>query len=679
MKKIVALLLLLATVVSAQQTAGTTTTPVLTPGEVYSTGNLVQMTTTTSGSTWTNAVYQDQLTCWAWGMPGNCGPNPSVRPGNIINYSYGLTDIYQQVQLANSATLAVPGLRINGYNFGFMAKNGNGWDDGRVDQLNAYVTFYGSDGKVKDYTNYNLNSKFDWTQFNYTKDFVSPYSITELSTVRYGFVGMDNNFWAGNYGPEIYNISFSLKYSVDPCANDPLYSPTCPGYMDALNKLLPPAPVSSTTTVDPVVSTVASPTTIVTEPVAVQTTTPTTTTTVGQPTVVAAVVAAPAPAPVTTTPTTSSTTSTTSSSTVQVTKESTPSSGGNVSLALSIISKNQDRDAAGSAVAQAAVAQAQQTATQAQQEAVSVAAQAVSNSISAGQSALKSESNNSSTRTGSGYNAQSDAILQNAGQVSLVLGPTVNSNSNSNTQKQEQATNTVAMVNVTQTNNVFQTVQSVLVNKNEPNKSATVDTTPTTTSTTLLAPQQNQTVTATSLPNQSINNSSATISQEEKPQSNSIYALVPPQQHTLQLSMPIVTTVEISQQPVIVYQQPQTNNVNESPTLLPPNFLTDRTNPLTDIVEAKQNIPQSSTIVTTGPSVNRNAQDSEVAGGVSISKMATAPQGYGDYLNFTMRDVAFYAPKEVYKNQRNVDNQRALRLLTNDSKHREMVEMQYAK
>jgi hypothetical protein len=41
--------------------------------------------------------------------------------------------------------------------------------------------------------------------------------------------------------------------------------------------------------------------------------------------------------------------------------------------------------------------------------------------------------------------------------------------------------------------------------------------------------------------------------------------------------------------------------------------------------------------------------------------------------------VAFYAPKEVYKNQRNVDNQRALRTLTSDSKHREMVEMQYAK
>lgn len=679
MKKIVALLLLLATVVSAQQTAGTTT-PVLIPGEVYSTGNLVQMTTTTSGSTWTNAVYQDQLTCWGWGNPGNCGPNPSVRPGNSINFSYGLTDIYQQVQLANSATLAIPGLRVNGYNFGFLAKNGNGWDDGRVDQLNAYVTFYGSDGKIKDYTNYNLNSKFDWTQFNYTKDFVSPYSITELSNVRYGFVGKDNNFWAGNYGPEIYNISFSLKYSVDPCANDPLYSPTCPGYMDALNKLLPPPSANSTTTVDPVVSTVASPTTIVIEPVSVQTTTPTTTTTVGQPTVVAAVVSAPAPVTSTPTSTTSSATSTSSSSTVQVTKESTPSSGGNVGLALSIISKNQERDAAGSAVAQAAISQAQAAATQAQQEAASVASNAVSNSISAGQSALKTESSGGSTRTGSGYSSQSDNLVQPTSAISLVLGPTVNSNTNSNAQKQEQVTSTATTMTTTQTNTVVsQPVQAVVIRNTEPNRNDTTITN-TTNATALLPPQQNQVVTATTPLPKSTNTGPSTNTQEEQPQTSSIYSLVPPQQPALQLVVPTVSTVESIQQPVVVQQQQiQSSNTNESFAILPPNFLTDRSNPLTDIVEGKQNIPQNSTTAISGPAVNRNAQDNEVAGGISINKMATAPTGYGDYLNFTMRDVAFYAPKEVYRNQRNVDNARALRLLTNDSKHREMVEMQYAK
>ena len=59
--------------------------------------------------------------------------------------------------------------------------------------------------------------------------------------------------------------------------------------------------------------------------------------------------------------------------------------------------------------------------------------------------------------------------------------------------------------------------------------------------------------------------------------------------------------------------------------------------------------------------------------------MTTAPIGYSDYLTLAMRDVAFYAPKEVYRNQRNVDNARALRQMTSDNKHKEMVEMQYAK
>ena len=66
-----------------------------------------------------------------------------------------------------------------------------------------------------------------------------------------------------------------------------------------------------------------------------------------------------------------------------------------------------------------------------------------------------------------------------------------------------------------------------------------------------------------------------------------------------------------------------------------------------------------------------------MAGGVTIAKMANAPIGFTDYTNFTMRDVAFYEPKEVYKNQKTIDNARALRQLASDRLHREMVEQQY--
>ena len=113
------------------------------------------------------------------------------------------------------------------------------------------------------------------------------------------------------------------------------------------------------------------------------------------------------------------------------------------------------------------------------------------------------------------------------------------------------------------------------------------------------------------------------------------------------------------------------------PSLNLNDFVANRTNPLNEVLEAKQNVPQSNSTQQIGSSVNRNASDNDVAGGVSIATMAVAPTGYGDYLNFTLRDAAFYAPKEVYKNQRNVDNARALRQLTNDSRHQQMVEQQY--
>lgn len=225
---------------NAQQS--TTGVQDLIPGQVYSTGNIVIPTTTTSGSTWTNGVYQDQLTCWAWGNPGYCGPNPIVRPGDNINFSFGMTDLYQAHAIANVLPSSGSGLTINGYRFSFTAKNGNGWDDGRVDTLSAYVSFYNASGKSVEYDYYNLNSKFNWTTFNYNKDFVTPYASQDLSTVRYGFVGRDNNFWAGPYGPEVNNVSFNLKYSVDPCATNPMYSPSCAGYADALMKLVPAAP-----------------------------------------------------------------------------------------------------------------------------------------------------------------------------------------------------------------------------------------------------------------------------------------------------------------------------------------------------------------------------------------------------------------------------------------------------
>lgn len=594
----------------------------LDPGQVYNTGNIVNWGPPASNgggvSPWINGVYQQQLTCWGPGGPGNCGPMPTViSNAGTINFSYGMTDIHQIANINSALPSNSTGLRVNGYNFSFYAKNGNGWDNGQQDYLTAYVKFQDTKGSTVVDNQYNLNYKFDWTYFNLNKTFDTPYASKDLSTVQYGFVGMDSNFWAGTYGPEIFNISFSLKYSVDPCATNPMYSPTCPGYLDALAKLLPPATATTTSTIaDPITATStsgSSTTTVVTDPVA-STVSVSSATTIGQPSVVASIVSAPS---------STITASPSLSSTSQSTKESS-SGNSNTSLALSIISKNSDRDAAGSAVAQAAVSQAQAAANQAQQEAQSVAANAVANSTTG-----SSASTNGQQSSGNGIrvnnNSNSTNFTLQSGQTNIATAMSGPQISNNATAQQQSSGTSISIANS----------QSVVV--------ANVNT-------------QQSTATTFALP------------------------LLQPQQ--LVFSAPVVSVFQTEQAlqiQTLTQSSNRTTQSTETYSIVPPNFLTDKSNPLTDIIEGKQNIPQSNTIANVGPSVNKNAKDNEIAGGVDLNKMALAPTGYGDYLNFTMRDAAFYAPKEVYRNQRNVDNQRALRQLTNDSKHKDMVEMQYAR
>ena len=47
------------------------------------------------------------------------------------------------------------------------------------------------------------------------------------------------------------------------------------------------------------------------------------------------------------------------------------------------------------------------------------------------------------------------------------------------------------------------------------------------------------------------------------------------------------------------------------------------------------------------------------------------------YAQVMLQDSAFYLPKEIYKKQRVVDNQRLLRSLNNDKKYTEMIDGQY--
>ena len=150
-------------------------------------------------------------------------------------------------------------------------------------------------------------------------------------------------------------------------------------------------------------------------------------------------------------------------------------------------------------------------------------------------------------------------------------------------------------------------------------------------------------------------------------------AYAPPSITTLPLQAPAYVTenpVQVLSQPVTPVavteaEQPQQQR----------NFTTDKTNPINDIIDSKPIVAEQRT-ETNLAAVNRNAQNNEVAGGVDINNIAIVPVGFNAY-NVALRDAAFYAPKEIYRNQKTVDNVRALRSLASDRLHQEMVDQQY--
>jgi hypothetical protein len=198
--------------------------------QVNNTGNLV-------GSTWNNGYSVPDLTCWGDARGSvNCSPGgtPYVRPSGAINFSYSFTELYQFRAMADALPYSGAGLMVTGFQFNWMSKNGNYWDDARQDQLSAYVQMYSKGGQWIENKSYDLNFIHDWTNFAWTGTFSKERRGEDLGTILYGFMGKDNNFWLGPYGPEIMNVSFSLRYQPDPCVTNPLHSTDCPGFLKAI-------------------------------------------------------------------------------------------------------------------------------------------------------------------------------------------------------------------------------------------------------------------------------------------------------------------------------------------------------------------------------------------------------------------------------------------------------------
>ena len=607
------------------------------------TGNLVNFTGTPTATTgnWVNGVYVNQL-CFHAGDPGNCGPYPSVQRTGNINFSYGGVNLYQVVNIQQALKAAGNNLQLTGFNFGFAAKNGNGWDDGRQDYLNAYVQFYRPDGGLAATYGYGqyTNRLYNWTNFNFSETFANPSLATSYRAAQYGFIGRDNNYWAGNYGPEITNVSFNLKYRVDPCATDPTSSPACPGYAAAMSAKNPTVSPTMTVTAAPVVETVV-----------VNTTTPI-------PTV-----------------------STTAKTQVDAPTIKPPSK--TVAAALSLIARNQQQtQALQTTVAQAAVAEAATAATAAQQQAVSVAASAATMSQTLSNATVQTQ--RQSTTPVAGPTVSQTALAPPTPNTAMANNENKSASTSYNVQMPAPRMSTPGTANATVVASVsnidtqqfnIPTLQSYF----SKSQTTTAQTVQDTNSTPALPPQPNKftntapvttvastAVTTNSTPVFSQANTdyqqSAMISAYTQPQNTMFYAMA---------AAPVEQQQQATVQIASFARQAEVEQVSSTA-----GFMTNRTDPLNEVVESKITVTTTNS-TESAQTVKPAVSDNELAGGVDINKLATTPVGYGNYTSLMLQDGKMYEPREIYKNQKPVDNARALRQLSTDRLHQQMIEQQY--
>ena len=598
------------------------------------TGNLINYGTspTETTSTWNNGVYVNQL-CFGAGQPGNCGPNPSIREGNFINFSYGTVNLNQIVNINKALSIGGSGVQLSGFNFGFMAKNGNGWDDGRQDYLGAYVNFYNTGGGLAanyDYTP-QTNQRYNWTLFNFSETFASPVLASNYSNAQVGFVGRDNNFWAGTYGPEIYNVNFSLKYSVrpDPCIADPLSSPTCPGYALATvkNSIL-----GSTVSNASVTSYVPAPNYALVSPGPA-----------AGPALTGIDLTNPAPGP------------------QGPQGPMGPAAGPQGPMGPAAGPQGQDPNQNSSGPMDSP----SQPGPQGPQQGPAAGPQPAGGPPQQAQSAPQQNSGPSQAGPAAGPSRSNDGPKMTPGAALSVARAA---------QEKDKAVQATAVQTATRAfesaMQSSQTASSTAITMNQDMSASSA------TAAAQFASQTTQSSQQMSGQTQQINNTGQAyngIGLSVAKVNTSVFNID---------SLNSSSTGQTSSQTSSVTQfrnESKTYEVEES-TIQVAGFggPGKAGNPLSDLMNQRMDMLQTN-IEQRNDSVKKNVQPNDLAGGVDVAAMAQIPKGYEAYSLIVLRDAPFYKPEAIYKNQTTVDNVRVFRGLAggSDAKHKEMVDSQY--
>lgn len=577
-----------------------------------------------------------------------CILNPAFNPScsgfqNIVQGSKSPT-FYYSYNIAQSLPHIGGGVVLHGYDYGF-----NWYNYGSCyNTFLFWCTDWRTDGGGN--INFRISDKNNSTMLqqqwyvggnNSGGSFSDRYLFTEsknsldMGSVQWWTSNVWNHFgWVGWTKP---------IWTPDPCYTNGLYSPNCSNFQDAVNKVLADIKAQQ-------------------ERLAANT--PTTSST------------SPAPGGSITVEVTASATNpsvsvtTSSVQTGSESKEEKTSSA--TSLALSLIRSNErrERDTAMQASSQA-ISQAATTAQQSQREAESVASAMQEQGAAASQAAAdaaQQASRDSVTSQARTSGSNSNLVMSSPVRETMPILPNPQQASIQPTQTQVAAEPAAQLV----TNQPVEQVQL-------PQTQLAIFTPmPQTTSISNFTTVQVETFSQPNQPavNTSISAQAITLDIPQPPPSVFVQNQMQPQAPQLPQHAP----VEITNQPIQVASI-QTNieqrGLEQESTTSPTNFTTNRTNPITEIVEGRPRLDTGSRQDARADTVNKSAQNNELAGGVDIASIAVAPQGFNVYASLVLRDAAFYAPKEIYRGQQNVDNARALRSLASDKLHQEMIDQQY--
>ncbi len=209
----------------------------------YSSSVLAQVSTTPSQSTpdlldpsaqnW-SGTYN---TGWWGGVTG--GPDPNRLPSDTgFIWSYGNNIISSTIAI--NQALSQAGIQVNGYSYQWKVKNGNANIFGNqpgVDDFVITVDVYDAQGNVYATYQYDYSYSHNWTVHSGSETFNNPFlPPSYFSDIIVSAQGQDVGYWAGHWGPEfnVADSSLTLTFAADPCYNNPLYDPQCPGYANAL-------------------------------------------------------------------------------------------------------------------------------------------------------------------------------------------------------------------------------------------------------------------------------------------------------------------------------------------------------------------------------------------------------------------------------------------------------------